>query len=72
MNIENKVDLQNEELEIYELNYIKGMIYMIRGRQVILDSDVARLYKYETKKINQTVKRNIQRFPKNGAGNYQE
>ncbi len=29
----------------------------------MLDSDVAMLYHYETKKINQTVKRNIQRFP---------
>ena len=42
---------------------IKKLIYTIRGKQVMLDSDVAMLYHYETKKINQTVKRNIQRFP---------
>lgn len=42
---------------------IKKLIYTIRGKQVMLDSDVAMLYKYETKKINQTVKRNIERFP---------
>lgn len=36
---------------------IKDMIYTIRGKQVILDSDVARLYDYETKKINQAMKR---------------
>ena len=42
---------------------IKKLIYTIRGKQVMIDSDVAMLYHYETKKINQTVKRNIQRFP---------
>ena len=42
---------------------IKRLIYTIRGRQVMLDSDVAMLYPYETKKINQTMKRNINRFP---------
>ena len=42
---------------------IKSLIYTVRGRQVILDSDVAMLYKKKKKKINQTVKRNIDRFP---------
>ena len=42
---------------------IKNLIYTIRGKQVMLDSDVAMLYHYETKKINQAVKRNIERFP---------
>ena len=42
---------------------IKNLIYTIRGKQVMLDSDVAMLYKTETKKINQAVKRNIERFP---------
>ncbi len=42
---------------------IKNLIYTIRGKQVMLDSDVALLYHYETKKINQAVKRNIDRFP---------
>ena len=48
-------DLTNED--------IKKLIYTIRGKQVMLDSDVAMLYHYETKKINQAVKRNIDRFP---------
>ncbi len=39
------------------------MIYEVRGKQVMLDSDVARLYHTETRNINQTVKRNIERFP---------
>ena len=42
---------------------IKSLIYTIREKQVMLDSDVAMLYHYETKKINQAVKRNIERFP---------
>lgn len=42
---------------------IKNLIYTIRGKQVMLDSDVAMLYHYETKKLNQAVKRNIDRFP---------
>ena len=48
-------NLSNEE--------IQNLIYTIRGKQVMLDSDVAMLYHYETKKINQTVNRNIDRFP---------
>lgn len=48
--------------EIY--NYeIKNLIYCIRGKQVMLDSDVAMLYHYETKNINKAMKRNIERFP---------
>ena len=42
---------------------IKNLIYTIRGKQVMLDSDVAMLYHYETKNINKAVKRNIDRFP---------
>lgn len=55
----------NEKLKVVEseTENIKKLIYTIRGKQVMLDSDVAMLYHYETKKINQTVKRNIQRFP---------
>lgn len=57
--------LLNEESTIlkYEIENIKNLIYTIRGQQVMLDSDVAMLYHYETKKVNQTVKRNIERFP---------
>jgi phage regulator Rha-like protein len=42
---------------------IKGMIHNIRGVQVMLDSDVAKLYGYETKVLNQTANRNSGRFP---------
>ena len=42
---------------------IENMIYEIRGKQVILDSDVARLFGYETKQLNRQVLRNKERFP---------
>ena len=42
---------------------IENMIYEIRGVQVMLSSDVAKLYRVETKVLNQTIKRNINRFP---------
>ncbi len=41
----------------------KSIIHTIRGIQVILDSDLARLYGVETRALNQAVKRNIKRFP---------
>ena len=42
---------------------IRNLIYTIRGKQVMLDSDVAMLYHYETKNVNKAMKRNIERFP---------
>ena len=42
---------------------IENMIYEIRGVQVMLSSDVAKLYQVETKIINEVIKRNINRFP---------
>ena len=47
----------------YQIENIKSLIYTIRGKQVMLDSDVAILYHCETKYINRVVKRNIERFP---------
>ena len=66
MNEENNIAPIDEEVNVvkYDTENIKNLIYTIRGKQVMLDSDVAMLYHYETKKINQTVKRNIERFPK--------
>ena len=51
------------QLLMKEENKIKKLIYEIRGKQVMLASDVAKLYNSETKIINQVVKRNINRFP---------
>ena len=56
---ENQLAIQNE----LSNEDIKNLIYTIRGKQVMLDSDVAMLYHYTTKNINKAVKRNIDRFP---------
>lgn len=42
---------------------IQEMIYTIRGKQVMVDSDLSYLYHVETKVLNQAVKRNLNRFP---------
>ena len=46
-----------------EIAVIQRKIYEIRGQKVILDRDLAVLYQVETRVLNQTVKRNIDRFP---------
>ena len=46
-----------------EMILIKNLIYEIRGKRVMLDFDLAKLYRVETKALNQAVKRNIKRFP---------
>lgn len=67
MEKENSIAPINEELNVanYKTENIKNLIYDIRGKQVMLDSDVAMLYHYETKYINLAVKRNESRFPEN-------
>ena len=46
---------------------LTNLIYEVRGKQVMLDSDLAKLYECAngTKDINKAVKRNIERFPEN-------
>lgn len=55
----------NDKIELVQSSSenIRNLIYTIRGKQVMLDSDVAMLYQYTTKRINETVRRNINRFP---------
>ena len=45
------------------LTPIENLIHIIRGQQVMIDSDLARLYGVETKRLKEQVKRNINRFP---------
>lgn len=52
-----------EEVFLRENNKIENMIYEIRGKQVMLDSDLAKLYQVETKRINEAVKNNMDKFP---------
>lgn len=43
---------------------ILNKIHVIRGQKVMIDEDLAEMYKVETKRLNEQVKRNIKRFPK--------
>lgn len=65
MNEKNNIAPINEELNVVnnETENIKNLIYNIRGKQVMLDSDVAMLYHYPTKRINETVNRNKKYLP---------
>ncbi len=62
---------KNQELSteiipvVTDMKDIKSLIYVVRGQQVMLDSDLAMLYQVETKVFNQAVSRNIERFPEN-------
>lgn len=47
-----------------QLEVIQSKIYEIRGQRVMLDRDLAEMYGVETRVLNQAVKRNIERFPK--------
>ena len=52
----------NDLIELEDIE-IKNMIYEIRGKQVMIDSDLAKLYHVETKRINEAVKNNMDKFP---------
>ena len=51
----------NQQLSVE--NKVESLIRVIRGQQVMLDRDLAELYGVETKRLNEQVKRNIERFP---------
>jgi hypothetical protein len=53
-----------KEKSLIVADEIKNKIYTIRGLQVMLDRDLAKLYEVPTKRLNEQVKRNIERFPK--------
>ena len=54
--------LEIQERENVDIN---NMIYEIRGKLVMLDSDVAMLFGYKTKELSRNVRNNINRFPEN-------
>ncbi len=55
-----KTDIANVDMAQAD---IRSLIYVVRGQRVMLDSDLAMLYQVETKALNRSVKRNINRFP---------
>ena len=56
------MEKQNDIVHI-EQKDIANLIYTVRGQKVMLDSDLAKIYGYETKRLNEQVKRNITKFP---------
>ena len=66
----NELMAKKQELEVANCDFknmdninIGSLIHVIRGQQVMLDADLAMLYGVETKRLNEQVKRNINRFP---------
>lgn len=53
--MDNKTNIPNE--------IITNKIYFVRGEKIMLDSDLAILYGVETRRLNEQIKRNIERFP---------
>ncbi len=54
---------KNESLNIISYKEIVSKIYIIRGKKVMLDNDLAVLYNVQTKRLKEQVRRNIKRFP---------
>ena len=62
MNLNKNQTFQNMRMDNDKLN-IPAFYFFIRGQQVMLDYDLAEIYGYEVKRLNEQVKRNITRFP---------
>ena len=60
---ETKLEITTCDIKGIDLINIESLIRIIRGQQVMLDSDLAMLYGVETKRLNEQVKRNLNRFP---------
>lgn len=54
---------ENKELLVVDSKTVQNLVYTIRGQQVMMDSDLAELYGYEVKRLNEQVRRNKKRFP---------
>ena len=53
----------DQKLDNMQWLKIENMIYEVRGVQVMLDSDITKLYQVETKRINEAFKNNLDKFP---------
>lgn len=54
---------KKEQCQAQPIECVGNLIIVLRDRQVMLDHDLARLYGDETKRLNEQVRRNIERFP---------
>lgn len=59
----NKKSVGNMDIALVPLEVVERRIFVIRGKKVMLDRDLADLYGVATKRINEQVKRNLKRFP---------
>lgn len=55
--------MDNNNLMIYDEDDLRSKIHIIRNRQVMIDRDLAAIYGVETRRLNEQVKRNTERFP---------
>jgi hypothetical protein len=60
---ETKLEITTCDIKGIDRINIESLIRIVRGQQVMLDSDLAMLYGVETKRLNEQVKRNLNRFP---------
>lgn len=58
-----EISVADNQILDTDTQIIYNLIYMIRGKQVMLDSDLSMLYQVETKRLNEAMKRNKKRFP---------
>ena len=61
--INSKLEVANCDIKSIDSINIESLIRVIRGQQVMLDSDLAMLYNVETKRLKEQVNRNLERFP---------
>ena len=54
---------EKQKTEIVPVGNLEGLVYSVRGYFVMLDADIAMLYGYEVKRVNEQARRNIERFP---------
>lgn len=59
----NDNNIKEEKANLMTIDNICNRVYVIRGQQVMMDYDLAEIYGYEVRAMNQQVKRNINRFP---------
>ncbi len=58
--------MSKRELQVLVMEQkILNQIYVVRNQKIMLDEDLAKMYRVETRRLNEQVKRNINRFPKN-------
>ena len=53
----------SDHLAEYKVSSVENHIFIVRGQKVILDADLARIYGVQTKRLNEQVVRNSERFP---------